>query len=266
MQKDTEGKVVEGHAGPHAQRKNRLWSEPAREPAASDRNAPMIKKASDSGLSLSALAVLLASVCGCACQRAPVVAQTVPSGAAAFGLPPTANLGVLPTTGPSPGDLALQSVVYTRIIEDSKVEQQGFTVSITDGIVGLTGRVDNVLSRDRATRLAEAVRGVRAVDNRMEIVPEKRADADIESDLLKALLYNAATAKMPIHAQVRNGVARLTGTVNSWQEQELAERIADDVRGVRFTQNDLATKRTPTRLDSAIAGDIKTRFVWDVLI
>ncbi|HEY5373821.1 MAG TPA: BON domain-containing protein, partial [Polyangiaceae bacterium] len=107
---------------------------------------------------------------------------------------------------------------------------------------------------------------VRAVDNRMEIVPEKRDDADIESDLLKALLYNAATAKMPIHAEVRNGVARLTGTVNSWQEQELAERIADYVRGVRFTQNDLATKRTAVRLDSAIAGDIKTRFVWDVLI
>jgi osmotically-inducible protein OsmY len=71
---------------------------------------------------------------------------------------------------------------------------------------------------------------------------------------------------MPIHAAVRNGVARLTGTVNSWQEQELAERIADDVRGVRFTQNDLAVRRTAIRLDSAIAGDIKTRFVWDVLI
>jgi osmotically-inducible protein OsmY len=157
-------------------------------------------------------------------------------------------------------------VVYARIREDRKVDQQGFTVSIKDGIVGLTGRVDNVLSRDRATLLAEAVRGVRAVDNRMEIVPQKREDADIESDLMKALLYNAATAQMPIHAEVRNGVARLTGTVNSWQEQDLAERVADDVRGVRFTQNDLATKRTPIRLDSLIAGDIKTRFVWDVLI
>ena len=172
----------------------------------------------------------------------------------------------LTATEPSPADSELQSVVSARIREDRKVEQQGFTVSIKHGIVELTGRVDNLLSRDRATRLAEAVRGVRAVDNRMEIVPEKREDADIESDLLKALLYNAATAKMPIHAEVRNGVARLTGTVNSWQEQELAELIADDVRGVRFTQNDLATKRTAVRLDSAIAGDIKTRFVWDVLI
>ena len=36
---------------------------------------------------------------------------------------------------------------------------------------------------------------------------------------------------------------------------------------MRFTQNDLATKRAPIRLDSAIAADIKTRdFVWDVLI
>jgi osmotically-inducible protein OsmY len=195
------------------------------------------------------------------------VAQAVPGTAAALGSPTIAKVGATrPPAGPTPADSTLPSVVYARIREDRKVEQQGFTVSIKDGIVGLTGRVDNLLSRDRATRLAEAVRGVRAVDNRMEIVPEKRDDADIESDLLKALLYNAATAKMPIHAEVRNGVARLTGTVNSWQEQELAERIADDVRGVRFTQNDLATKRTPIRLDSLIASDIKTRFVWDVLI
>ena len=160
----------------------------------------------------------------------------------------------------------LESVVAARIREDKKVEQQGFSVSSRNGIVTLTGRVDNLVSKDRATQLAEAVRGVRAVDNRMEVVPEKRDDADIQGDLLKALSFNAATAKMPIHAEVRNGVARLTGTVNSWQEQNLAERIADDVRGVRFTQNDLVTKRTPVRLDSAIAADIKTRFVWDVLI
>ncbi|HEX4515665.1 MAG TPA: BON domain-containing protein, partial [Polyangiaceae bacterium] len=51
----------------------------------------------------------------------------------------------------------------------------------------------------------------------------------------------------------------------SWQEQQLAERIADDVRGVRFTQNDLSTKPT-ARQDSAIAGDVKSRLAWDVLV
>ena len=130
---------------------------------------------------MATLAVLLAAVCCCACQRATIVAQAAPSTAAAVSSPTAEVRATPPSTGLSPADSELQSVVSARIREDRKVEQQGFTVSIKDGIVELTGRVDNVLSRDRATRLAEAVRGVRAVDNRMEVVPEKREDADIES-------------------------------------------------------------------------------------
>ncbi len=162
-------------------------------------------------------------------------------------------------------DSAMARAIADRLRKDKKLDQAGLAVTVKDGIAELTGTVDNALSKARATRIAEAVRGVRAVDNRSQIEPEKRPDADVERDVRRALLYNAATAKMPIHAVVRNGVARLTGTVASWQEQQFAERIADDVRGVRFTQNDLSTKRGVRLTDSAIAGDVQTRLAWDVL-
>jgi hypothetical protein len=137
-----------------------------------------MKDISDMSAPLSRLVSLLAVVCGCACQPTRAVAQLPPSKVALVRTPAsTASAGPAPAAGPT-----LQSVVYERIREDNKILQQGFAVSVKNGVIELTGRVDNLLSRDRATRVAEVVRGVRAVDNRMEIVPEKRNDADVESD------------------------------------------------------------------------------------
>jgi len=163
-------------------------------------------------------------------------------------------------------DATTQSAVVAELQKDKKLDPARVQVSVKDGIVALSGSVDNVLSKERATRIAEAVRHVRTVDNRLAVSPESRPDAEIERDVGRALLYNAATARLPIAASVHNAVVRLTGTVGSWQEQKLAERIVDHVRGVRFTQNDLVTRRNTSRQDSAIAADIDTRLKWDVLV
>jgi len=163
-------------------------------------------------------------------------------------------------------DSATQAAVLAELKKDKKLDPARVQVTVKDGIVTLSGSVDNVLSKERATRIAEAVRHVRTVDNRLAVSPVSRPDAEIERDVGKALQFNAATAKLPIAAHVQNGVVRLTGTVGSWQEQKLAERIADHVRGVRFTQNDLITRRTTSRHDGAILADIDTRLKWDVLV
>jgi osmotically-inducible protein OsmY len=208
---------------------------------------------------------LLAALGASACHKTHSVAQPE-SGSAAIRASASAAGANRAAPAQSNADSAVRSAVTAELHKDKKIDQVGLTVAVNDGIVQLTGNVDNALSKDRATRISEAVRGVRAVDNRLVVSPEKRPDADVERDVGKALAYNAATAKLPVRASVKNGVVTLTGTVGSWQEQQLAERIADDVRGVRLTQNDLTTKRSATRQDGAIAGDVKTRLAWDVLV
>ena len=88
----------------------------------------------------------------------------------------------------------------------------------------------------------------------------------IRGDVQKALLYNAATAKMPIHATVRGGIVTLTGSVQFRQEKQLAERIADGVRGVRLAQIELISKGDAKRDDGTVANDVKSRLAWDVLV
>jgi osmotically-inducible protein OsmY len=215
-------------------------------------------------MSPTCLAVL-AALGGSACHKADSGARPE-SGNTATQI----SAGAASANGAAPpqsnADSAVRSAVAAELHKDKKIDQVGLTVAVNNGIVQLTGNVDNALSKDRATRISEAVRGVRSVDNRLVVSPEKRPDTDVERDVGKALSYNAATAKLPVHVSVKNGVVTLTGTVGSWQEQQLAERISDDVRGVRFTQNDLTTKRRATRQDSAVAGDVKTRLAWDVLV
>ncbi|HEY4103340.1 MAG TPA: BON domain-containing protein [Polyangiaceae bacterium] len=204
----------------------------------------------------STFVALLALFAAPACHKSQTAAKPEP------GAVPSAAA----QNAPSSTNSTVQSAVTAELRKDQRIDRSALSVQAKDGIVTLTGKVDNAFSKERATRVAEVVRGVRTVDNRLEVVPEKRPDADVERDVGKALTYNAATAKMPVRAQVRNGVVTLTGTVRSWQEQQLAERIADAVRGVRFTQNDLTTKQAGTRKDSAIAGDVKSRLAWDVLV
>jgi osmotically-inducible protein OsmY len=206
--------------------------------------------------------IAVLAVCGAsACQKAGTAAKTVePSNAT-----PAAN-GVGQLSAAITADSDVRAAVGSELRKDKKLDQAGINIAVESGIVELTGKVDNLLSKARSSRIAESVRGVRSVSNRLEISAPERPDRDMQRDVAMALVYNAATAKMPIHVDVENAVATLTGTVESWQERQLAERIADGVRGVRLTQNDLVTKYKVKRTDEAIASDVKSRLQWDALV
>ncbi|HEX3852463.1 MAG TPA: BON domain-containing protein [Polyangiaceae bacterium] len=160
----------------------------------------------------------------------------------------------------------LRQAVDKELGKDKHINDANIQVQATNGVIALMGTVDNPLSKERAARVTEVVRGVRSVDNRIEVVPTSRPDSDIAADVRKALSYNSATAKMPITVRVLNAVVTLTGTTSSWQEQRLAERVANGVRGVRVTQNDLTTKPSTRRTSAEIMADVKSRLAWDALV
>ena len=211
-----------------------------------------------------ALTGLLAAFATSACHKAADAPQPAQPGNATT--PSDAGAQTTTTTQTTLPDLDVQAEVNAELARDQKLNQAGIRVKVTSGGVELTGKVDNLISRERSTRIAESVRGVRAVSNRLEISASPRPDPDMQRDVRAALAYNAATAKMPIQANVKAGTVTLTGTVESWQEKQLAARIADGVRGVRLTQNDLITKYKAKRTDSAIAADVRSRLQWDALV
>lgn len=67
-----------------------------------------------------------------------------------------------PTASPI-ADSDVRVAVSAELLKDHELNQPGINVAVTNGIVELTGKVDNVLSKARSTRIAESVRGVRSV-------------------------------------------------------------------------------------------------------
>ena len=182
----------------------------------------------------------------------------------ARGSPPAAT-----PTAPVHTDLKdadITHAVETTLARDPGVDAKAIKVSTTNGIVELTGKVSDLLSKRRTEMLAEGVKGVRAVSDRVELVPKERSDAELVKAVKDGLLYNAGSDSFEVDVQAKNGVVKLSGTVDSWQEHALAEYEAESVSGVREVQNELQVRYTPSRSDAEIRADIESRFRWDRLI
>ena len=126
---------------------------------------------------------------------------------------------------------------------DQRLHAAKIYADVNAGIVVLRGEVPVQAWRQRAQRVARVVHGVRAVVDRIEVVPERRKDTVIAAEIRGAIRATAALSKLPIVVTVVEGVAELRGSISSWEEQELAQLVASGVPGVRFCQNQLGVDR-----------------------
>jgi osmotically-inducible protein OsmY len=139
-------------------------------------------------------------------------------------------------------------------------------VETKDGIVTLSGSVDNLLAKDRAVELARTVKGVRSVVDQLTVKPVARTDEEIYKDVMDALLENPATDAHEIKASVTDGVVTLTGAVDSWQEKQLCAQVVKGVKGIKDIENEVEVEYEGKRPDGEIEADIENRLAWDVWV
>jgi osmotically-inducible protein OsmY len=173
---------------------------------------------------------------------------------------------------PAQGKVGLSSLSISDAVEDElqmdqAVPAYNIDVVTNNGIVTLSGSVDDLLAKERAARIAKTVKGVRAVVNQVQVVPSLvRSDAEIREDVNDALLWDAATESYEIDVTVKDHRVTLSGTVNSWQERQLAEKVAKGVKGVTDVRNEILVDYEKERLDSEIEGEVLQRLRWDALV
>ncbi len=163
-------------------------------------------------------------------------------------------------------DSAVTSAVKSDLRSDEGILLNSVDVSTSQGIVTLSGSVDNILAKRLAVNIAGSVRGVLDVIDRINITPVSRPDEDIRKDILTALLNDPATDSYQVAATVKDSVVTLTGTVGSQAESRLAQRIAEGVTGVKDVSNNLAINYSQKRTDTEIAADIQAVLHWDVWV
>lgn len=164
-------------------------------------------------------------------------------------------------------DPAIADAVEKRLERDPSIDLNRIDVAVELGVVELTGIVRDLLAKERAAKIAERVRGVRAVSNRIRVEPTMvLSDRGIRRLVLDALADDPATEAYEVAVRVADGVVTLSGEVSSGAERSLAERLAKGVRGVVGVSNELSVDVPDERADSEILRDVQQRLRWDVLV
>ena len=165
-----------------------------------------------------------------------------------------------------PDDQALADAVEDRIETDQVVPISRIRVHVMGGIVTIFGTVDNLLAKHHVEALAETVPGVLEVKDEIKVNPAQRSNSDLIKDLSKALKQNYALRNCNINATAKNSVVTLSGVAHSWRESDLADKIAESVRGIKEIRNEVAIRLDNERPDQEIKKEVEEALKYDALI
>ena len=166
-------------------------------------------------------------------------------------------------------DNDLQSDVIAELSWEPSISSAHIGVTAKDGVVTLTGHVDNYLQKNAAESAAGRVKGVKAVAEELEIrytYDPMRTDEDIASAALNRLSWSVSVPQGAVKIKVEAGWITLTGEVE-WHYQKMA--AADDVRsllGVKGVSNDITIKPTVNTVDisDSIRKALHRSWLFDV--
>ena len=145
--------------------------------------------------------------------------------------------------GSASRDVYITSATKMRLLADSQTPALDINVDTRNGRVTLFGIVPGTTAKQAAEADARQVSGVRHVMNELQVVPRaqqpavKAHDDDIQRDMRKTFEDRADLKDIDI--EVKNCVARLTGTVATGMQRLEAAVVARSTSGVCSVQDDL---------------------------
>ena len=151
-----------------------------------------------------------------------------------------------------PPDLPRKDFQVLKDVATSVDRYTHFTIfddvnaSVKDGVVTLTGKVTMPYKRDEIAKRVATIDGVRAVQDRLTVLPVSSFDDELRYRIARSIYGNsnfwsyAVMPNPPIHIVVEHGRVTLTGVVNSEVDRMLARSLASQFGAFSIT-NDLKT-------------------------
>jgi osmotically-inducible protein OsmY len=121
-------------------------------------------------------------------------------------------------------DNILNQYRSTRLIE----QPEKISVAVTRGLVILTGTVSFSNESSAAEQIAGTNKGVKSVDNELEVLPPVKAESDSNLTYIvkDVLLDQFSASSKNVQVKVADGIVTLTGTVESlWSEQNIVKQV-----------------------------------------
>jgi len=141
---------------------------------------------------------------------------------------------------PKTSDSEIAKRVADILQWDPLVPKDRIEVTVEDGVVKLTGKVDWHYQKDRAFDGASKVSGVLRIDNLVQVAPGMTpAPGDVRQRIEKAFERQADLDAEKIAVKTEAGTVTLIGHVSSWEKRNLAERAAWAAPGVMHIEDKL---------------------------
>ena len=139
-------------------------------------------------------------------------------------------------------DNSLRAQIMNKALNKSQFKN--IQVSVTNGIAKLSGTVDTFYWKEEADKRVHRVKGVKAVDNEIQVAGPEISDAELQQKLVKAIAYDrvgyGTTPFNAISVSVNNGVVTLGGTAYGPVDADSAVAVASNTKGVKDVINNIS--------------------------
>lgn len=182
---------------------------------------------------------------------------------ALFGL---LGAGATQVSAAPPTDSDVDFWVNEALREDARIYDFEISATTNKGVVTLAGTVDNLAAKEYAVREAKKINGVKAVIDKLLVEPSFRSDIDIENAVRRRILNSSVIKSQWIVVTCKDGVVTLSGSVDSYSEEQQAKLLASEIGGVKEVKNNITTKWEAVRSDEEIKGDAVAALSRDVYL
>jgi len=142
-------------------------------------------------------------------------------------------------------DSQIKADVLSEIAWEPTVHSDNIGVTVRNGVVTLTGHLENLADKHAVERATRRVAGVRAIAVELDVVPaaeHKRGDSEIARTALTALRWHSWVPEERVWVEVEDGWVTLSGEVDWRYQATSAEQCIRPLVGVRGVTNNIAIK------------------------
>jgi osmotically-inducible protein OsmY len=137
------------------------------------------------------------------------------------------------------GDEEIAAAAIHRLSWDVAVPRDAVKVKVEKGWITLTGQVDWYYQKEAAARDIRGLFGVTGVSDQIAIKHRINA-SNVSDDIMHALNRSWFFDPDKISVTAQDGKIRLSGTVNSWHDRQVAADTAWAAPGATAVENNIA--------------------------
>lgn len=149
------------------------------------------------------------------------------------------------TVNPPPvPDEEIRNAINVAVPAHCQMDIKDFTVEVRNGTVTLGGIGKSLHHRWLANHLARGTKGVKAVENKIEVVGERKSDQWMRENILILLQSQFSEDSLSnLNVTVKDGRVTVGGVAYNYRDKERIAEIVRNVNGVVSITNKVLLKR-----------------------